>query len=181
MMGLSQLFARERLFAWVIGPVDGILTALILESGHIVRPEQPIDLLLAVRIAVAAALSGGFVFFVAEYARLRGELEHAERHLNLRSRGRLVVSNLGRKIFADSAWGTAIAAISGFLGALVPLLLGSVFQGVPWVAIPVAVAVLGLLGAMVARTVRGTASAWAVTLMLGGAALSVAGMWLHVT
>jgi VIT1/CCC1 family predicted Fe2+/Mn2+ transporter len=181
MMRLSKLFAPERLFAWVIGPVDGILTALILAAGHIVRPEQPIGIMLAVRIGIAAALSGGFVFFFAEYARLRGELKHAERHLNLRSRGRLALSSLGREIVADSVLGTGIASFTGFLGALVPLLFGAVFSNIAWVGIVVAVGVLGALGATVARAVQGTPGAWAVTLMLGGVALSVAGVWLHVT
>ena len=61
-------------------------------------PGQPIDLSLAVRIALAVSLSGGFLIFVAEYARLRGELIHAERHLNLSRAGRLATTKLGKDV-----------------------------------------------------------------------------------
>jgi hypothetical protein len=47
-----QLFKRAQLFPLVIGPVDGILTALTLAAGHILTPEQPIDISLALRIAL---------------------------------------------------------------------------------------------------------------------------------
>jgi hypothetical protein len=86
----------------VIGPVDGILTALTLAAARILTPDQPIDISLALRIALAASLSGGFVFFVAEYARLRGELVHAARHLNLASTGRLATSHLGQEVLRES-------------------------------------------------------------------------------
>ena len=116
------------LFPLVIGPVDGILTALTLAAGRILTPDQPIDISLALRIALAASLSGGFVFFVAEYARLRGELVHAARHLNLASTGRLATSRLGQEVLRESVLGTVIAAATGFGGALLPLILGPVFS-----------------------------------------------------
>jgi len=180
-MRLSAFFNRERLFAWVIGPVDGILTALTLAAGHIMKPHQPIEQVLAARIAGAAALSGGFVFFVAEYARLRGELSQAERHLSLATHGQLALSALGRKVLFESLQGTGIAALSGFLGALVPLSLGAAFPDIAWMGIAAAIGVLGLLGATVARVVHGASGAWAVALMAGGVALSVAGVWLDIT
>jgi predicted membrane protein (TIGR00267 family) len=126
----------------VIGPVDGILTALTLAAGRILTPDQPIDISLALRIALAASLSGGFVFFVAEYARLRGELVHAARHLNLASTGRLATSHLGQEVLRESVLGTVIAAATGFGGALLPLILGAAFSTISWMTIAIAIAVL---------------------------------------
>ncbi|HEY7536057.1 MAG TPA: hypothetical protein VH878_08950, partial [Thermodesulfobacteriota bacterium] len=82
-------FPREYVFALVIGLVDGILTALTLAGGKVLNTRDSIETTLVLRISMAAALSGAFIFFVAEYVRLRGELVHAERHLNLTSHGHL--------------------------------------------------------------------------------------------
>jgi predicted membrane protein (TIGR00267 family) len=180
MMLATTIFRREHLFPLVIGPVDGILTALTLAAGRIVSHDQPIDMLLALRIALAASLSGGFVFFVAEYARLRGELIHAERHLNLSSAGRLAASRLGRDVLHESLRSTAITALSGFAGAMLPLALGAIFDGISWMTIVIAVAVLGLLGIIFSRAVRGSPIYWSMALMFTGALLSVAGVLLHV-
>jgi predicted membrane protein (TIGR00267 family) len=169
------------LFPLVIGPVDGILTALTLAAGRILTPDQPIDISLALRIALAASLSGGFVFFVAEYARLRGELVHAARHLNLASTGRLATSRLGQEVLRESVLGTVIAAATGFGGALLPLILGAAFSTISWMTIAIAIAVLGLLGFAVSRAVHGNPIYWSAALMVTGALLSAAGVLLHVT
>lgn len=105
---LAGIYRREHLFSFVIGPIDGILTALTFAAGRIVAAAQPIDLLLAIRIALAASLSGGFVFFVAEYARLRSELVHAGRHLTLPSARQLATSHLGSEIIREAFRGTMI-------------------------------------------------------------------------
>ena len=165
----------------MIGPVDGILTALTLAAGRILTPDQPIDISLALRIALAASLSGGFVFFVAEYARLRGELVHAARHLNLASTGRLATSRLGQEVLRESVLGTVIAAATGFGGALLPLILGAAFSTISWMTIAIAIAVLGLLGFAVSRAVHGNPIYWSAALMVTGALLSAAGVLLHVT
>jgi VIT1/CCC1 family predicted Fe2+/Mn2+ transporter len=175
-----QLFKRAQLFPLVIGPVDGILTALTLAAGRILTPEQPIDISLALRIALAASLSGGFVFFVAEYSRLRGKLVHAAKYLNLASTGRLATSNLGQDVLREAALGTAIAAATGFGGALLPLILGAMFSGISWMTIAIAIAVLGLLGVAVSRAVDGNPIYWATALMVTGLLLSGAGVLLHV-
>jgi predicted membrane protein (TIGR00267 family) len=181
-MTLSMLvFRREHLFPFVIGPVDGILTALTLAAGRIVSPNEPMDMPLALRIALAASLSGGFVFFVAEYARLRGELVRAERHLTLSSARRLAASRLGRDVLREAIGGTAIAATTGFAGAMLPLASGVLFSSVAWMTIAIAVAALGLLGIAVSAAVRGNPAYWSTSLMLTGALLSLAGVLLHVT
>jgi VIT1/CCC1 family predicted Fe2+/Mn2+ transporter len=180
MMLSSPTFSSEHLFSLVTGVVDGILTALTLAAGRIVAPDQPIDLVLAVRIALAASLSGGFVFFVAEYAHFRAELVHAERHLNLSSAGQLVASRLGGDILRMSFGRTLIAAVGGFAGAMLPLALGALFVAISSMTIVVAVAVLGLLGIAVSRAVQGNPIYWAIALMVTGALVSVAGVFLHV-
>lgn len=164
----------------MIGPVDGLLTALTLAAGHIVSSNQPVDFPLAARIALASSLSGGFVFFVAEYVRLRADLMHAERHLNLSSPGRLAASRLGRDVLRESLRGTLIAVVGGFGGALLPLALGAIFAAIWWIAIAIAIAVLGLLGIAVSRAIQGNPIYWAISLMITGALLSVAGTLLHI-
>jgi VIT1/CCC1 family predicted Fe2+/Mn2+ transporter len=176
----ARLFRREHLFPLVIGPVDGILTALTLAAGRFTAQARPLELSLAVRIALAASLSGGFVFFVAEYARLRGQLVHAEQHLNLAAAGRLARSHLGSDVLRESLRGALVAAATGFGGAMLPLALGVFFPAVSWLAMAMAIAVLGLLGIAVARAVHGSPAYWAIALMAAGVLLSAAGIVLHV-
>jgi VIT1/CCC1 family predicted Fe2+/Mn2+ transporter len=178
----ARLFRREHLFPLVIGPVDGILTALTLAAGRFTAQARPLELSLAVRIALAASLSGGFVFFVAEYARLRGQLVHAEQHLNLAAAGRLARSHLGSDVLRESLRGALVAAATGFGGAMPPLALGVFFPAVSWLAMAMAmaIAVLGLLGIAVARAVHGSPAYWAIALMAAGVLLSAAGIVLHV-
>jgi predicted membrane protein (TIGR00267 family) len=161
--------------------VDGILTALTLAAGRIASPQEPIDASLALRIGLAASLSGGFVFFVAEYARRRGELVHAERHLNLRSAGQLATSKLGEAVLRESMLGTLVAAAAGYCGAMLPLMLGAMVPDRPWATIAAAILVLGLLGIAIARAVQGSPPRWAAALMVMGGLLSGAGVLLHVT
>jgi VIT1/CCC1 family predicted Fe2+/Mn2+ transporter len=151
----AGLYSREHIFSFVIGPIDGILTALTFAAGRIVMMAQPIDISLAARIALAASLSGGLVFFVAEYARLRGELVHAGEHLNLAAARELATSRLGNEILREAFHGAITATMGGFAGAMLPLALGALFSAISWMAIAVAVAVLGLLGIFVSRVVRG--------------------------
>jgi hypothetical protein len=180
MKSLRILSAREHLFPLVIGPVDGILTALTLAAGRLVTTAQPIDIWLAVRIALAASLSGGFVFFVADYARLRGQLVHAERHLNLAASGRLATSHLGKEVLRESLRGAAVAAATGFGGAMLPLALGATIPAISWMPMTIAIGVSGLLGIAVSRAVRGSPACWAIALMISGILLSAAGDLLHV-
>lgn len=177
----AAMFQRGYLFPLVIGPVDGILTALTLAAGRIVSPDQVIDLALAIRIALAASLSGGFVFFVAEYARLRSDLVHAERHLSLSSAGQLAASQLGMDVLREALRGTFITAVAGFGGAMLPLVLGAIFSAVWWLTIAVAIAILGAMGIAVSRAIQGNPVYWAIALMVTGVLLSVAGILLHVT
>jgi predicted membrane protein (TIGR00267 family) len=176
--GLS--FPREYIFALVIGLVDGILTALTLASGKVVNSQDSIDVMLVLRISVATALSGAFIFFVAEYVRLRGELVHAERHLNLTSHGHLATTQLGRGVFNDTLRGATISGTCSFLGALIPLMSGAVLPGPRWSPIGIAIITLGFLGIGLARAVYGNAIRWAIALIVAGVFLTAVGVKLRV-
>jgi VIT1/CCC1 family predicted Fe2+/Mn2+ transporter len=169
------------LFALVLGVTDGIFTALTLASGRVINSAEPIGPSFAVRIAVAGSVSGLFVFFVAEYSRLRGELAYAARHLNLAARGKLATTRLGWTVLRDALQAALVSSGGSFAGALLPLLLTGLFRGPSFMAIVVAILALGLLGVSVARTVYGNSLRWAAALMLTGGILTAVGIELHIT
>jgi predicted membrane protein (TIGR00267 family) len=175
------LFRPENLFAAVVGLMDGVLTALTLAAGKILAGSSAsLTVSLALRIAVGAAVSGAFIFYVAEYARLRKEIVQAEQHLSLRSRGRLAVSHLGRAVMKDAARGALISCALNFLGALCPLLPAALWPQAPWIALIVALGALALLGAGLARVVYGRPLAWAAALALAGLGLVFVGIQIHI-
>jgi len=164
----------------VLGLSDGILTALTLASGRLLRGGHPITLTLAVRIALAACASSAFVYFVARYADLRGELVRAELELNLSSRGRLATTRLGRAVRDEALTGSALACACSFIGALVPLAAGALIRHPPWLGMALTIGSLGLLGVALARALSGSRVRWAAALMLGGVAISWLGSVLHL-
>jgi VIT1/CCC1 family predicted Fe2+/Mn2+ transporter len=176
----TRLFRREHAFPLVIGLCDGILTALTLAAGSVIDSHGPLRIEFALRIAAASCASGTFVFFTAEYAKLRGELVYAERQLSLTSHGRLAATRLGRAVLTDSLARAGISSIFNFAGALFPLLLGVILPGLPWLAVAAAIVALGLLGAAISHSVHGSRFRWAIGLMAAGAALTFAGLHLHL-
>jgi hypothetical protein len=72
MKPFSWLLSSRNRLDLVAGLSDGILTALTLAAGKLLGPEAAMSPGLALRVALAAAVSGAFVFFVAHYAVLRG-------------------------------------------------------------------------------------------------------------
>lgn len=162
------------------GTVDGILNALILAAGLLLRPAAAVGLGLAFRVAAASALTTLFVFFVAHYAELRAELARAERQLNLTPHGRLAAGRLGRRCFQQAVSGAALAAGCGFVGAACPLLISVWLPSPRWVGPAVTVALLGVLGGALARSFRGSVPLWSAVIMVGGAALILAGVQLSL-
>ncbi len=160
--------------------MDGILTALTLAAGRVVSSSATIDVSLALRISAGASLSGAFIFFTAEYARLRGDLAHAERQLMLSPRGRMAATKLGVAVIRETVTGTVISSTCSFLGALLPLVSGSLLPGRSWFAIVTAIFALALLGVGLARVVYGSPLRWAVVLMIAGGLLSLLGIKLHI-
>jgi predicted membrane protein (TIGR00267 family) len=175
----AWLFQRSHLFALVIGLTDGILTALTLISGRLLAGPY-ISFSLALRIATGSALSGIFVYFTAEYSRLRGELVHAERQLNLAARGIFATTQLGKAVRRDTIWAGALSGSANFLGALFPLFVGSIHSAPCWLPIAAAMVVLGVMGVVLARTVYGRIIVWTPVLMLAGIILAFVGVKLHI-
>jgi predicted membrane protein (TIGR00267 family) len=174
---LSRLIGRETL-AVILGVSDGTLTALTLASGRLTGQGHPIEVGLIVRIAVAATVTSAFVFFVARYTELRRSLVRAERELSMTNR--LAATSLGHEVLRDAVEAAAIAALAGLPGALLPLVVGAIATTAPWLAIVVAVGALGLLGAIVARTVGGSLLRWATVMMAGGVFVSLLGAILNI-
>ncbi len=172
---------QNYLFALVLGVTDGIFAALTLAAGRVINSSEPIELSFACRIAVAGSVSGLFVFFAAEYSRLRGELSHAERHLNLMPRGKLATTHLGQAILRDALKAALISGGGSFCGALFPLLVSGLLGEPSFVAIVAAILTLGLLGAGVARAIYGNPLRWAAAFMLIGMILTMVGVELRIT
>lgn len=170
---------RVRLDA-TAGVVDGILTALTLAAGRLLRPGGGATLDLGLRVGLASALTTLFVFFVAHYAELRAELTRAEHTLSLLSHGKLVATRLGRRSFFNALGGAGVAAFCGFIGAMAPLLLCATLSR-PLLGIGATIVLLGLLGALLARSFYGPIYLWALIMMLGGIVLTYIGMELNIT
>lgn len=164
----------------VAGLTDGILTALTLSAGHMLLSGSQITVGLAFRIACAAAISGAFIFLVAHYADLRGELVEAERQLNLTTHGRLAASHLGRAAFFGAATKAMIASACTFVGALLPMLVGAFIARPRWLPMVVSIIALSLLGFFVARSVWGRPWRWVLALALAGVVLTYIGAKLKI-
>jgi predicted membrane protein (TIGR00267 family) len=180
MKRVARTVRRGHLLPAVLGVTDGILTALTLAAGRLVEAAARIDITFALRIAAGALLSSAFVFFVARYAELRGELIHAEQQLNLAVHGRLATTRLGRVVFREALVAAATASACAFVGALVPLLAAVLLPGPSWLAIAVAVIALGALGHSLASVLHGNQLRWTVSLVAGGVLLSLAGIALQI-
>lgn len=169
----------NQMFAVVVGLTDGILTALTLAAGHLVAGTKP-TFGLSLRIAVGSAVCGVFVFYAAEYARLRGDLIHAEKELNLSTRGRFVTTQLGKQVRLEAASSAILSSGANFVGALLPLVLGSVMPSPPLLAMFPSILALAVLGWVLARIVQGRAVSWIAALAAAGIVLSFVGVWLHI-
>lgn len=180
MNGAGWFAQRGRRLSLIAGVCDGILTALILTTGRLLHPAAPMTLNLALRVASGALASGAFVFFVAQYAELRGELIHAERQLNLTTHGRFATTQLGRAVLHEALVFAALASLCAFIGALIPLLMSVLLPAPPWLSVAITIAVLGMLGVSLARAIYTSALRWSLALMFGGSVLACLGAVLHI-
>lgn len=171
---------RSYAFPLTTGVTDGLLTSLTFGAAKVFAAHEPVTADVSLRLALAAALSAAFVFFVADYARLRLELINAERHLSLTTHGQLAASRLGRAVFGESFRGMLVSGISSFLGAAFPLLLAVLCPKIHWLPIAASTAALGLLGLALGKILSGKVVRWAISLMLLGIFLACVGRWLHV-
>lgn len=164
----------------MLGVADGILNALTLASASLLSRDSAITVGLAFRVAIAAFATASFVFFVAQYADYRGQLVTAARHLSLHSSRRLTNTALGSAIARDAFVATLIAGCASFPGALAPLLTAAFLPSTSWIAVPVAIAMLAALGAIVAGVIDGSPVRWALVLSLGGVLMTVVGYQLQI-
>jgi predicted membrane protein (TIGR00267 family) len=163
------------------GLVDGILNALTLAAGHLVKSGGGATLDLALRVGAATGLTTVFVFFVAHYAELRAELVQAEKELNLTYHGHLAASRLGRRAIQEAVTGALVAAGCGLVGSLVPLMLCALLPGNGIAGLSVTIGLLGMLGAVLARSFHGSSLFWASAVMVGGAILTYVGIKIDIT
>jgi predicted membrane protein (TIGR00267 family) len=164
----------------VLGLSDGILTALTLAAGHLTRESQSLRFGLGLRVAVAALMSSVFVFFVAKYSELRGQLIRAERQLNLVAHGQFATSRLGHTVLVESIRATVLSSLSSFVGALVPFLAAALIPSFRQAAVVSALVVLAGLGAGLGRSVHASSVRWGLALTFGGVVLTLAGIRLHI-
>lgn len=164
----------------VLGFVDGILNALTLAAASILHQGKPIGVLFTVRVGLFALATAAFVLFVARYADSRTELVRQSRQLNLASHGHLASTKLGRVALRGAAGDAAIASVASFIGAVVPLAVATAFPGESWIAIVVAIVLLGMLGLVISVVIHGSRLVWASALCAGGVALTFVGLALRI-
>ena len=171
---------RERLLLPLsLGTADGILSALTLASARVLHGDG-LDGWLSLRVGTVALVSAVFTVSIAEYAQLRAELARSERQLNLTTSGRLASGRLGRLIARDAAEAALAAAVTSFLGAVLPLLVGAAVPGYSWSALAASVLALGALGSALASVVDGHRWRWVAALTAVGLVVTVIGIELRI-
>lgn len=176
----SGAWTAEGAFPFILGLVDGILTTLTLASGRLKGGAGDLTWGLALRISGASSLASAFVFFAAEYTRVRGILVHEGLQLNLPAPGALARTELGRKALRGSITRTGLSCVSNLVGAFLPLVAALLWPAYAWLSIVVAIAILAGLGFLLAQTVSGHWAKWSVGLSLAGLAIAIIGAELHI-
>lgn len=176
-MKLPTGWIAAELFPVIIGLTDGMSTALLL-AGSQVLGHRPLDANLALRVALVSGFGGALPLLAAEYARLRQDLSHAARELNLPAPQRLLRSRLGPASVWSALRTTAVATASGFTGALVCLLIGA--WTVAWAALVAANLAFLVMGGWLGQRFGGRPLLWGVAIALAADLLTVAGLVLHI-
>ncbi|MFC4242913.1 hypothetical protein ACFOYW_05980 [Gryllotalpicola reticulitermitis] len=165
----------------VLGVTDGILNALTLAAGAILRGTgDGLNIELAGRVGAASCVTAAFTMFVADYAERRTRLVRASRELNLTEPGRLAATSLGRTVARESTIAAGLAAIASLVGAAGPLLLGTLLPVPPLVALAITILLLGVLGWLIGATLTARKLRWAIVMLIGGIAVTVIGAWLDI-
>jgi VIT1/CCC1 family predicted Fe2+/Mn2+ transporter len=66
------------------------------------------------------------------------------------------------------------------MSSLFPLLMAAAFPSESWMSVVVSLFLLGLLGSILGRTVRGSPIKWAAGLFAGGLFVTILGFELHI-
>ena len=166
-------------FATALGVSDGILNALTLASATVLRGVG-LSLGLSARVGIVALASAVVTLFVAEYTQNRLELVRAERQLMFTRSGRLAATSLGRAVLRDSVVAATVAGLSSFVGAALPLVLGTLLPGASWVALVWSAATLGGLGVVLAKHVGGRRIVRALSLVMAGVVVTIIGVQMDL-
>ena len=165
----------------VLGITDGILNALTLAAGAILRGSgDGLSVTLAGRVGAASCVTAAFTMFVADYAERRSRLVRASKELNMTEPGRLAATSLGRAVARESALAAGLAAVASLVGAAGPLLMGTLPHVPPWVALVVTILLLGVLGWLIGIMLSARRLRWAIVMLLGGIAVTFIGAWLNI-
>ncbi|WP_170837883.1 hypothetical protein [Streptomyces sp. TP-A0874] len=181
MIDAARRLAGQTRLPTVLGLTDGLLNALTLASSSLLGTGSPATLSLAARVGCVALVTSAFTMFVADYAEQRAHLVRAAKELNLISRGHLATTRLGQLAAMRSTRAMAVAAVSSFVGAGLPLLLGVLIPGPSWIVILLAIAALSALGASLAHAFQGRKGRWALAMGCGAVAVTWIGDILHIT
>ncbi|TYC08760.1 hypothetical protein FXF65_38280 [Actinomadura syzygii] len=163
-----------------LGVTDGLLSALTLAAASLLGKGTEPSASLAGRIGCAALVTAAFTMFVADYAERRGRLVRAGRQLNLTVRGQLATTRLGKRALRRSCAAMMLAGLASFTGAGLPILLGVVLPGPPWVTVLLALSALAGLGAALAQTFAANPLRWAAAMGAGGVLVTWIGTVVHI-
>ncbi len=179
--GIERVARAVPTLPLVLGVTDGMLNALTLAGGALFHGngDGP-TLLLALRVGIATLVTATFTMFVADYAERRSSLVRAARQLNLTVRGQLAATNLGRRAFYESLLAMTVAAGASLAGAFIPLALGATLPGPSWTVVALTIGMLGVFGWLLGGVLAGRRPIWACAMTLGGAAVTVIGVWLDI-
>ena len=177
---IDSRFQSEWLFFIITGLIEGMLTALTLAAGKMLRPGDALTGGLAVRIGLAAGFPTAAVFFAAEYARQRKELLRMAYQLNMIRRERLFAGNLGRQALRESFVSAVVSGLCSFGGATAPLMVASEIPGAGWASIMVVMACLGVLGAGIGHTTLSCKTCWALAFVVVGGSMAWLGYFLRI-
>ncbi|MGW4349996.1 hypothetical protein ACWEL8_33625 [Streptomyces sp. NPDC004690] len=178
-VSLGKAVASVRL-PLVLGLTDGLLNALTLAAASLTGSGTPISWSLAGRVGVAALVTAAFTVMVADYAERRAHLVHVSEELSLSQSGRMAATHLGRLALLRSYGAALVACLTSFVGAALPLALGAVLPGPPWLVVILAVLALSALGAVLARFLAARPALWALTMAIGGVATTLIGIRLRI-
>jgi hypothetical protein len=164
----------------VLGLLDGITNALGLTSGSLLHGGGGVTLGLSLRVASFALATALIAIFGARYVELRVGLIRASKQLNLLKRGALATTRLGRAARWNALMDALHGSVASFLGAGLPLFIAALLPALTWLSLVIAVAMLALLGALIARQINANALLWAGCLAAAGIILIVVGAELNI-
>ncbi len=171
---------KRFMFYVTIGITDGMITTLLFTAGEMLHGKENINLSLVIRLAIGVAFPNMFTFFVAEYTGLRQDLIHASRELNISSPMRLINSRLGKIILRKAIILTLIGTISGFIGAVLPLLISTAIPNISWLPIAISISILGIFGVILSIYIHGKPIRWFVAMVFVGILFTITGSMLHI-